>query len=73
VYVHNRHWEGETLRAEATERIDQSAAVLAELMKCSMARTYPSSWTSDTLILSHLAPAFAGRATIKFGHWPAVN
>jgi NAD(P)H-dependent FMN reductase len=44
VYVHNRHWEGETLGEEATERINQSAAVLAELMKCLAARTYRSSW-----------------------------
>jgi hypothetical protein len=44
VYVHNRHWEGETLGEEATGRIDQSAAVLAELMKCLAARTYRSSW-----------------------------
>jgi NAD(P)H-dependent FMN reductase len=44
VYVHNRHWNGETLGDEATERIDQSTAVLAELMKCLATRTYRSSW-----------------------------
>ena len=44
VYVHNRHWEDGVLGDEATERIDQSAAVLAELMKCLSDRTYRSRW-----------------------------
>jgi FMN reductase len=44
VYVHNRHWEDGVLGDEAVERIEQSAAVLAELVKCLKGRTYRSRW-----------------------------
>jgi FMN reductase len=44
VYVHNRHWEDGALAKEAAERIEQSAAVLSQLINCLAARTYRSSW-----------------------------
>ena len=44
VYVHNRHWEDGLLGEEAVKRIEQSAAVLVELMHCLAGRTYHSSW-----------------------------
>jgi FMN reductase len=44
VYVHNRHWEDGSLGEEAVKRIEQSAAVLVELMHCLAGRTYHSSW-----------------------------
>ena len=45
VYVHNRHWAGDALDDEASQRLDQSAGVMAELMRCLSERNYRSTWS----------------------------
>ncbi len=44
IYVHNRHWSGDTLGSEALARIGKSAGVKVELLRCLAERSYRSEW-----------------------------
>ena len=44
VYIHNRHWEEETLMEEANGRIVKAMAVMAEITLLLLQRTYRSDW-----------------------------
>ncbi|MEK7412891.1 MAG: NAD(P)H-dependent oxidoreductase [Planctomycetota bacterium] len=44
VYVHNRHWDGDTLVAEAQSRINKSLDVMMQLTQLLAGRTYQSNW-----------------------------
>lgn len=44
VYVHNRHWEDETLSQERLPRLKKSMKVMAELCTLLKGRTYSSEW-----------------------------
>lgn len=44
VYIHNRHYEGDQLGAEALARIDKSMMVALQLSSLLQGRTYKSQW-----------------------------
>ena len=44
IYVHNRHWEGEILVNEASERVEKAMFVMVELTQLLQHRTYRSQW-----------------------------